>query len=98
MALKVRDQALDRGERVIARRVEQRRTVIAFDDGDRAAGHEELAQLLERRERVPKVFEHETDEDVVEGVRRERQREEVRLHEADRTHADPSYRRLRLRE
>jgi hypothetical protein len=46
--------------------VEERRAVIALDDGDRAAGLEVTTQPGEGVVRVREVFEDEAEEDMVE--------------------------------
>ena len=67
------DEAPDDPVGVRALRVGERRSVVPFDDGDRAAGPESAAEVVEGGDRVGQVFEDEADEDVVEGFGGKRQ-------------------------
>ncbi len=75
------DQAVDRLLGVGAARGVVGGAVVAFDHGEGAARFEDRPQVLQDGERVRQVFEHETDEDVVEGVRGEGQVEDIGLAE-----------------
>src|SRR5947209_4077159 len=55
------------------------RTVVPLDDGDRPPWPEEFPQRGQSLDRMREVPQDETDEDMVEGLRGERQGEDVRL-------------------
>ena len=59
--------------------MEKRRAMVAFDDGDRAAGFQQVFQRSQRLDRLREMFQHETNEDVVERFRFERQPENISL-------------------
>lgn len=57
--------------------MEVSRSVIALDYGDGAAGPEQLVQNRQRINGMRKVFQDEADENMVEGLRVERQGEDI---------------------
>jgi hypothetical protein len=75
------DLALDGlvGRRVVG--MEEGRSVVSFDHRDRPAGPEKPPETSQRLDRPGEVLKDETDEDVVERLGRERQREDVGLAE-----------------
>ena len=75
------DQAVDDGLRLGAARVEEGGSVVAFDDGDRAAWLEVVLELGEGLVGIGQVLQDEADEDVVELLLREF--EEVRVPPVD---------------
>ena len=62
------DLALDRGLRLVARRVVVGGAVVALDDRHRAAGLEQSAERDERFDRLRQVLQQEADEDMVERL------------------------------
>jgi len=62
------DEALDRPSRRGAIRIEERRPVIALDDGDASAGPEARPEARQSPARIRQMFEHEADEDVIEAL------------------------------
>jgi hypothetical protein len=55
------------------------RSVVTFDDSHGAAGAEQSVENHQGLNGSRQVLQHETDEDVIEGLRGERQSEDVRL-------------------
>ena len=75
--------ARNRGARSLAFGVEEGGTVVALDDGDRAAWPEKETQGRKCGGGVGQVFQHEAKENVIEGSWREWESQEVRLPELD---------------
>src|SRR5713101_3171711 len=54
-------------------------TVVSLEDGDGAAGLEQLLHQLQRCDRIGEVFEHTADECMIERLSVERQRKQIRV-------------------